>query len=301
MFSIVIANWNGSKLIDKCLSSLTKQKFKEFNVCIVDNGSSDNSIEVIDKYKGQLELNLIRLDKNEGFAKANNIGIDKAMEDDNEYVLTLNNDIEVEEDCLLKLNKFITDNKNKYDVFQILMVNYYDRDVIDATGLHFEGNMLAGQSGYKKPLSSLDSFTTDIQGACAGAAVYSKRALNKIKDKNGYFDSSFFAYYEDVDIAIRLMNSGFKTALVKEAVVYHMHSATTKKSSEFKEYYITRNLLLYLYKNLNPDLFNRNKNSYARLLMVRAAKLTLGREFKCVKALIRGWKDYYKLRENYRG
>jgi GT2 family glycosyltransferase len=301
MFSIVIANWNGSKLIDKCLSSLTKQRFKEFNVCIVDNGSVDDSIDVIKEYENQLSLNIIKLEKNEGFAKANNIGINKAMEDQNEYVLTLNNDIEVEENCLFNLNKFITDNKYKYDIFQILMINYYDRDIIDSTGLYFKKNHIGNTSGYKKPLSSLNTFNKDIQGACAGAAVYSKKALNMIKDKNGdYFDASFFAYYEDVDIAMRFMNGGFKTALVKYAKVYHMHSATTKKNSELKEYYITRNLLLYLYKNLSPEVFNKNKISYYKVLIVRATRLALGGDFKCIKALIKGWRDYYKLRGNYR-
>jgi GT2 family glycosyltransferase len=296
MFSIVIANWNGSKLIDKCLESLTKQSYKKFKVYIIDNGSKDDSISVINKYINELHIDLTELDANQGFAIANNMGIEKAFADENTHILTLNNDIEMQPNCLEKLKDFIKGN-SQYDIFQILMLNYFDRETIDTTGLYFKKSKIGVQQGYKVPYKEIAGYDVDIMGASAGAAVYSKKCLKTVKAENGdYFDSSFFAYYEDVDLALRLLNSGFKTALVKDAVVYHMHSATTKKSSDFKEYYMARNLLLYLYKDLDIKEFNSNKLFYYKALLARIVRLALNGEFKCIKALLKGWKDFYKMR-----
>ena len=87
MLGIVIANWNGEKLIDKCLTSLKNQEFKEFKIYIIDNDSRDNSRNIINGYKNELDIDLIEMDYNSGFAPANNIGIKKAINDGCEYIL----------------------------------------------------------------------------------------------------------------------------------------------------------------------------------------------------------------------
>ena len=75
MVGIVIANWNGEKLIDKCLLSLENQLFKDFKIYIVDNDSKDNSKEIIKSYYEKLNIDLTEMNYNSGFAPANNIGI----------------------------------------------------------------------------------------------------------------------------------------------------------------------------------------------------------------------------------
>lgn len=79
MLGIVIANWNGEKLIDKCLESLENQSFKDFKIYIIDNDSKDNSKEVIKTYNKRLNIDLIEMSYNSGFAPANNIGIKKQL------------------------------------------------------------------------------------------------------------------------------------------------------------------------------------------------------------------------------
>ena len=87
MLGIVIANWNGEKLIDKCLLSLENQSFKDFKVYIIDNDSKDNSKKVIRSYSKRLNIDLIEMSYNSGFAPANNIGIKKAINDGCDYIL----------------------------------------------------------------------------------------------------------------------------------------------------------------------------------------------------------------------
>ncbi|GKU27055.1 hypothetical protein CFOLD11_38820 [Clostridium folliculivorans] len=293
MFSVVIANWNGEALLEKCLQSFVNQSFKEFKLYIVDNGSKDSSIDIIDGYNDELDIELIKLDKNTGFAYANNVGMLRAFNDDNPYIITLNNDLELEENCFRVLKEFIENNK-EYDVFQITMINYYNRSVTDATGLSFNKRNFVSQMGYGMSINEIPNMPVDIDGACAGAAVYSKTALKKVQDRNGIFDSRFFAYFEDTDLALRLKNAGFKTALVKAAIVYHMHSATGKKDSPFKEYYLTRNFFLYQKKNNSNIKYYMNMPFYTKAMIDRIIQLSKAKESDCAKARLKGIFDYLR-------
>lgn len=263
MLGIIIANWNGEKLLCKCLESLQNQSFNEFKVYIVDNGSKDKSISIIEKYKKNIDISLTKLEYNSGFAKANNIGIKDAIKDGCEYILTLNNDIEMKSDCIDIAMQNILNGKDKYDIFQLFMINYYDRNKCDAAGLSFDKRLYATQLGYKEDIKVVIENINDIQGVCAGAAIYSRKCLEKVvlKEQN-YFDSNFFAYYEDVDLALRLNRAGYNSKLLKDSIVYHMHSATGKINNGFKEYYLTRNLLIYAKRNQSADRFNVNKYYY---------------------------------------
>lgn len=296
MFSIITANWNGAKYLDSYLSSLVKQTYQDFNVYIVDNGSTDETFDILSKYEANLTLKLIKLNKNTGFAVANNIGIEEAMKDESEYVITLNNDLELDAKCLEFLFKDIENTNRAYDIYQILMLNYFERNIIDAAGLDFDRYLNTYQIGYKKDKEILPSISTEIKGACAGAAVYSKKALNKVKEKNGdYFDSRFFAYYEDVDLALRLLNAGFKSLLLKDALVYHIHSGTGVKGSYFKEYYLSRNDLIYRKKNLSTEQFNRFRPIFVFYAFKKIARLTLQGNYNLIKGCIKGYQDYFKL------
>lgn len=292
MFSFVIVNWNGENLIKQCLDSFTRSKFKEFKLYIVDNGSKDNSKLIINEFKELLDIELIELDMNYGFAKANNIGINEAMKDNAKYIITLNNDIEIQEDTLSNLVEYIEHNK-EVDVFQLLMINYYDRSILDSVGMDFNKLLFVTQLGFKDSVKSLDKYGEDIKGACAGAAVYSKKALLDVREnENEYFDNSFFAYYEDVDLALRLNSRGYKTRLVKSAIVYHMHSATGNKNSTFKDYYLTRNLFKYLEKNLDEKTYRNNKKYYYKNTIGRIIRYLKVGNMAGAKAILKGYFDY---------
>jgi len=300
MFSIITVNWNGEALLENYFKSLLDQTYKDFKIYFVDNGSTDNSLVVANKYSALMNINIISLDKNNGFAQANNIGIKSAMSDESDYILTLNNDLVLDQNCIEHLNDTINISNNKYDIFQILMLNYFDRNIIDAAGIYFDKHFYASQIGYKKDIEYLNEVNCEIQGACAGAAAYSKKALNAIKDTNGdYFNPIFFAYYEDVDLALRFIKSEYKTYLVKNSIIYHIHSGTGIDNSPFKTYYLTRNQLLYLRNNLEASVFKKYKYIYFLNIYIRIIYKIIRFDFKNAIAMINGLKDYFLIRNTY--
>lgn len=293
MLGIVIANWNGEKLINKCLLSLEKQVYKNFKVYIIDNDSKDNSKEVINRYKNKLKIELIEMSYNSGFALANNIGIKMAIKDNCSYILTLNNDVEVTEECLSNAVNEIRSN-SEFDVFQLFMINYFNKDICDAAGLNFKNDLIPLQVGFKENVSELLSKENiQIEGVCAGAAIYSVKSLEAVKlDDENYFDSNFFAYFEDVDLSLRLKRAGFKAKLLKNSVVYHMHSATGGKASGFKEYYLTRNLFMYTKRNQSLEEYNKHKvEYYIRFLKTVIKNIN---NINAVKSTIKGLNDGLK-------
>ena len=293
MFSIVTANYNGDKFLKLFLDSLVNQSFQGFNLYIVDNGSKDNSKSIIKAYENKLNITLIELEKNFGFAEANNIGIDAALKDKNQHIVTLNNDLELDKDCLKILADRIKDKANECEIFQMLMINYYERNIIDAAGIFFNEHYLAGQIGFKEDISKVKDLKTEIPGACAGAAVYSKKALTSVREENGdFFDSRFFAYYEDVDLALRLANGGFKTSLVKEAFVYHIHSGTGNEGSSFKAYYLSRNLYFYLKKNLSAKEYKQNRFYYMMHFVKKLIICVQQGKPSMIKPTFKGYFDY---------
>lgn len=296
MFSIVIVNWNGEKHINSLLNSLLCQTYKGFKLYFVDNGSTDASISFLEKFKYKLDIELIKLNTNTGFAKGNNKGLAEAFKDEYEYVFTLNNDIELKPDCLMKLKEFIKKNK-EFQVFQPLMLNYYNRETIDACGIRFTEIYFAELMGYGRSIFELNNYSVEIDGVCAGAAVYLKSALSQVKIyHNEFFNSNFFAYYEDVDLAMRLKKAGFRSALVKDSQVYHVHSATTGIDSEFKAYYATRNMLLYLYNNLERKQFRKYMLKYYYTVMLVVLKDLKMHNYKNAFSRVKGLVNYFKIR-----
>ncbi|MCB7070332.1 glycosyltransferase family 2 protein [Caldibacillus sp. 210928-DFI.2.22] len=291
MLSIVVVNWNGEVFLENFFTSLENQTYKEFIVYFVDNGSQDNSIKITEKFTRNLNIDIIRLDKNTGFSVANNIGIKKALKDNSNFIITLNNDMELDKSCLYKLNEAIQ-KFPEYDVFQILMMDYNNRDIIDAAGIEFNKHYYASQIGLGKSLHFLEKLSTDIPGVCAGAAAYSKRALSTIKDHNGnFFDPIYFAYYEDVDLVLRLLKNNFKSKLVKDSIVYHIHSGTGGKESDFKTYYLARNLLIYTKKNLPNTTYKKCLPVYLFRFFIQGFKHLIKGNIKRCKALLNGIRD----------
>lgn len=293
MLGIVIANWNGEKLIDKCLESLENQVFKNFKVYIIDNASNDNSRDVIKKYMNRLNIDLMEMSYNTGFALANNIGIKKAIKDGCNYILTLNNDVEVPKESLKKAMESIEINK-EFDVFQLFMINYFNKDICDSAGLNFKDDLIPLQVGFKENVADiLNRDDIKIDGVCAGAAIYSTKSLETVKlDDENYFDSNFFAYFEDVDLSLRLKGAGYKFKLLKDSIVYHMHSATGGKTSGFKEYYLTRNLFMYTKRNQTIEEYKKHKKEYyIRFLKTIVKNIN---NFNAIKLAVKGLSDGLK-------
>ena len=245
---IVIPSWNGKRFLEVCLSSLRRQTCAGFHVIVVDNGSSDGSVEYLRAEFPEVEV--VALHHNTGFSVAVNAGIAASRAP---HVLLLNNDMEVAEDCLAELMAAMG-RYPEADVFALKMINFHQRHLLDGAGDAF----LRGGVGYRLGTMEADGpvYGTDrpVFGACAGAALYRRDFFTEA----GLFDPEFFAYLEDVDLNLRAARLGKKMVYIATARVYHLGSATS--GSKFNPLTIrlsTRNNLFVLAKNYPLGLLLR--------------------------------------------
>jgi len=236
--SIIIPNWNGIKFLKICLDSIKKQTYNNYEVIIVDNGSTDNSILFIKKHYPWVKL--IKLDKNIGFSPAVNLGIKSS---NGELIALINNDLEMDINWL----KIISDSADKYPeygFFACKMLDFKHRNLIDSCG---DAMSWSGRSWKLYEFETTSKITENypVFGACAGAAVYRKKMLDKI----GLFDEDFFAYLEDVDLDFRAQLAGYKCLFIANAIVYHIGSGTSGKRSGFSFELMIKNHYHLIYKN----------------------------------------------------
>jgi len=246
--AVVVANWNGKKYLKDCFDSLRAQSCKNFKIILVENGSNDGSEDFArQKYP---EVEIVRLEENVGFAKGYNIGIQKAFEDRSiEYLFVLNNDTKLDEKCIEELASCVKKHPEAGST-QSKVLNFFDPGKIDCLGILLSADGVAANRGYGEKDSGQYDKEEEIFGASGAASLFSRKALEKIKLSAGeYFDNSYFAYYEDVDLAWRLRMTGFKSFYCPKAVVHHVHSATAGRISGFKAYYLNRNRFFTLIKN----------------------------------------------------
>lgn len=245
---IIIPNWNGAEMLQHCLQSLQNQTFQEFAVIVVDNGSTDGSVELLAKRYPYVHV--VEFAYNTGFSVAVNAGIEQSTA---ELVLLLNNDMEVSSDCLEKAYSSTLTNL-QYDFFALKMLSFKQRDVIDGAG----DAVLRGGVGYRLGTLERDGAKyredREVFGACGGAALYRRSFFDSV----GTFDEDFFAYVEDVDLNIRARRLGLKCLFLSSAVVYHIGSATSgSKINPFTIRLSTRNNLTVLVKNYPGYYFFR--------------------------------------------
>ncbi|WP_405294872.1 glycosyltransferase family 2 protein [Methanobrevibacter sp.] len=240
--SVVTPNYNGERFLKTFFESLNDDSEVIGEVIIVDNGSTDGSREYIKSNSFNFPVKMIENAENMGFAPAVNQGIREAQ---HEYIFSLNNDTEVKKGSIKALVDLLSSDDNIFSV-QAKMLQYNDKELIDDVGDEY--NLLAWTKKTGENHSTGEySEVCDIFSACAGAAMYKKSLLNEI----GMFDDNFFAYMEDVDLAIRSRISGYKNFLCPDAIVYHIGSATSgSRYNEFKVRLAARNNVWVVYKNL---------------------------------------------------
>jgi len=246
--SVIIPNYNGLKFLPQCMEALKVQIVKDFMVIVVDNGSTDGSLQWIKDrlddsgvFQEAFPLKLIELGENTGFAPAVNRGIEKA---DTEYVLLLNNDTIPEPDFIEKMQSAIQKDEKLFAV-SALMIKASDHRLVDSAG---DGMTILGwayQRGIDEPVEKYQK-QEKVFSACAGAAIYRR----KIFDEIGLFDEMHFAYLEDIDISWRARLYGYEILYEPAARVYHLGSATSgSRYNSFKVRLSSRNNILLHYKN----------------------------------------------------
>ena len=240
--SVVTPNYNGEKFLKTFFESLNNDSEFIGEVIIIDNGSSDNSRDYINSNTFNFPVKLIENSQNLGFAPAVNQGISNAR---HEYIFSLNNDTEVKKGSIKQMIDLIESREDIFSV-QAKMLQFNNKDLIDDVGDEY--NLLAWTKKTGENHKSEEYIEVkEIFSSCAGAALYRKSLLKKL----GMFDDNFFAYMEDVDLALRAKINGYHNLLCPQAIVYHIGSATSgSRYNEFKVRLAARNNVWVVYKNI---------------------------------------------------
>ncbi len=241
--SVIIPNLNGAGWLRDSIESIWAQTEQDFELIVIDNGSTDESLAIARSYIGRARYTLIENDRNTGFSHAVNQGIAIAK---GEYMALFNNDAFAEPTWLAELLRTAEADPRIFAVSS-LMLRYYEPELADDAGDYVTLLGFACKRGdglkasrYQKPCR--------VFSACGGAALYRKSILDEI----GVFDELFFAYYEDVDLSWRANSYGYKNVYCPTARCRHICGATTGavRYNPFKSIQSGRNSILLPYKNM---------------------------------------------------
>ena len=232
LVSVVVVNWNGREYLDDCLSSLLKQSHEEMELILVDNASGDGSVEYV---RGRFpQVRVIRNERNLGFGAAANRGIKEAK---GPFVLFLNNDLYIEEDCIKELLNTLEGDGVGGAVPKILFFERPDR--INSFGITMNYLGLACPKHFGQP-DRRD--LTEEETACGGIILTRKELFQEI----GGFDEEMFLYHEDSDLSWRMRLKGKRLVVNPKAILYHKYHFGRNPD---KFYHSEKNRLVMLIKN----------------------------------------------------
>ena len=242
---VVVVNFNGSATIGKCLQAIRQQTRQADAVVIVDNASTDDSLDLIAKEFP--EFDLLAQETNLGFAAANNLAV--KMYPDYDWIAMVNPDAWPEETWLQTMLQGLADWPHT-DMLSCRLVNAQNSDLLDGTGDIYHASGLSWRRDYGKSISKQRSPEETVFSPCGAAAFYRLKRFVEL----GGFDESFFCYHEDVDLAFRMRLTGSTCVHLDHARVFHVGSGTSGKDSDFSVYYGHRNLVWTFFKNMPSSL-----------------------------------------------
>src|SRR5262245_24847146 len=246
LVDIVIVNCHAGPWLARVLAALHAQTFRDFRTIIVDNGSTDGSLDGLPQ--GSTPVEIVRAGKNLGFAAGNNLAIRSHVTA--EWLVLLNPDAFPRPDWLEQFLGAATANP-EYSFFGCRMLDANDHTRLDGVGDIYHVSGLPWRDGHGCSDGPAYDAAGEIFAPCAAAALYRTR---DVRDAGG-FDEDFFCYVEDVDLAFRLRLYGHRCLYVPAAVVEHVGSGITGTRSEFHLYHGHRNLVWTYVKNMPGSLF----------------------------------------------
>ena len=245
--TVVIVNWNGERFLDRCLSALLAQTITPNEIILLDNASSDASLDIVRRFPS---VRLQAQNTNLGFACGNNLAI-AAASTESKWIALLNPDAFVEPRWLEALLSAVRDNPS-FDFFGSKLVTAAVPSVLDGAGDAYHVSGLVWRMAHGAPVSSVSEQVREVFSPCAAAALYRRSALLEV----GGFDEDYFCYSEDVDLGFRLRLVGYRCLYVPSSVAHHVGSGTTGgHHSDFAVYHGHRNLVWSYVKDMPGALF----------------------------------------------
>jgi GT2 family glycosyltransferase len=239
--TVAILSYDGRHLLEVILPSLARQRYNDFEVVVVDNGSRDDTVQWLAQSWPQVQV--ISLPENVGVTAALNVC---AHAGEGVLLALFNNDVELDPDCLGELVGALETHPQAGWAAAKLR-DFQRRELLDGAGDVFTWAATGGRRGHGELDRGQYDAPGEVFGACGGAALYRRSVLRLVGD----FDEDFFAFYEDVDWNLRAQLAGFSCRYVPSALAYHMGSATIGRGlSDFTRYHLWRNQLWIVAKDL---------------------------------------------------
>ena len=277
--TVAILSYDGRHLLEVILPSLAGQRYRDFEVVVVDNGSRDDTVQWLAQTWPQVQV--ISLPENVGVTAALNVC---AHAGDGELLALFNNDIELDPECLGELVGALEAHPQAGWASGKLR-DFTQRELLDGTGDVFTWAATAGRRGHGELDRGQYDVPGEVFGACGGAALYRRSVLELVGD----FDEDFFAFYEDVDWNLRAQLAGFSCRYVPSALAYHMGSATIGRGlSDFTRYHLWRNRLWIIVKDLPLGAIVRHS---PQLLLGQLENLAMALRARKLDVWLRVWRD----------
>ena len=247
LVSVIIPHYNGVELLRDCLTSLSETSYPNFEIVVVDNASTDESVSMVQQEFNGAEI--VQLSSNKGYAGGCNAGIRASEKSD--YVVLLNNDTAVEKNWLDYLVHTMDEDKTisacQPKILSATNKNMYDYSgaaggMLDRYAYPFaRGRIIAT---IERDENQYDS-GTELFWASGAACILRNSALKEV----GLLDEIFFAHMEEIDLCWRMQLRGNKIVYVSESKVYHQSGATLSGDSFKKKYLNHRNSIIMMLKN----------------------------------------------------
>ncbi len=267
--SAAVINWNNREHIVPCLTSLVEQSGVELEVVVMDNASVDGSAELAEQHFPGIRI--IRNARNLGFAAAHNIGFRKTF---GEWHLVLNSDVVLDPNyvsCLLAAAK----DRPQIGALSGKLLRFEQRkslDVIDSVGIEIFASRRVWDRGTGELDQGQHGKARRVFGCCAAAALYRRSAMNDIAPDGEIFPTSYFAYYEDVDLAWRMNLHGWHSWYVPAAIGRHVRGGSTKGSATTRKL-VFRNRYLLMIRNDKWRDIGRNIGSVLAFELAQLLRL----------------------------
>jgi hypothetical protein len=244
---IIIVTFNSQKDIARPLESIILQRYDDLIVYIVDNNSNDETLNIVHKYLSKLPINIIASKMNNGFARGNNIGIQKAIDDGCDLIFILNPDMQLERECLNALTQRIISDEKIGVIGPIVLDRDNPGNFIQSYGMKVNFKTQKKDIFFAgKKLSNEIPHENCVDYMLGGAMMIRSSVL----ETTGLFEEDYFMYNDELDFAYRINKAGYKYLCLRDAIVRHYHDFTksNRKGNNLMYYYIMRNKYLYFFK-----------------------------------------------------
>jgi GT2 family glycosyltransferase len=286
--AVVVLSWNGREDTLGCLRSLERVEHQPLTVIVVDNGSTDGTSEAVRAAFPDIEL--IRVDENIGFSEGNNVGMRRALELGADYVLVLNNDVEVDPRFVSAL---LEEAERRPDAGALCSKIFYvdPPDLIWYAGATFDprSGYNGRQVGYREHDSEAYAAVRETDRVCGASMLVPRPVLERV----GLFDSKLFLYSEDTDWSLRAKEAGYRLFVVPESKLWHKISVTSGgENSPTTLYYDVRNMIEVCERHAPLGRFGTWRRRAVVIVAHLLQAMRSSRRLEGLRAVWEGWRDF---------